>query len=52
MKNAFVGPDSVLKAWGYVESNEPTDTKIPVPEDFNLELGKWRYQAGQWVSVI
>lgn len=51
-KNAFVDQDGMLLAWGYVESNSPGDIKVPVPEDFDLMSGEWRYKDGAWVPVL
>jgi len=50
-KNAFLTADGILKAWGYVETNEATDTKIPVADDFNLPVGEWRWDGLSWVAI-
>ncbi|WP_176732966.1 hypothetical protein [Paraburkholderia nodosa] len=51
MKNAFVDVNNVLVAWGFVETNAPGQTAIPVADEFNLELGQWQYSNGQWVAI-
>lgn len=48
MKNAFIDANGVLKAWGYVDSNAPGDTVIPVSWDFYLEPGKWKWDGATW----
>ncbi len=50
MKHAFIDVDGVLTSWGYAESNND-DTKVEVPEDFDLEPGKWRLVDGAWVAI-
>jgi hypothetical protein len=50
MKNAFIDANGVLVSWGYAESNSPGDTLIEVNDDFNLEIGKWKFEAGNWSS--
>lgn len=50
MKNAFLDSDGVLKCHGFVEENEPGDTRIEVPSDFNLEPRKWKLEGNQWIE--
>ncbi|OGO36712.1 MAG: hypothetical protein A2W35_17935 [Chloroflexi bacterium RBG_16_57_11] len=49
-KSAFVdSATGVLKCWGFVESNEPGDTRIPVPEDFALDpRAGWQWDGFTW----
>ena len=48
-KNAFLDPVThMLKTWGYVESNEPGDIRLPVTESFNFEIRKWKFE-GEWL---
>ena len=51
-RNAFLDPSGVLKTHGFVETNRPGDTRLPVSEAFNLEPDKWRWDGSQWVSFI
>ena len=48
---SFRNADNVLTAWGYVESNGD-DIARDEPDGFNLEPGKWKLEAGQWVAVV
>lgn len=48
-RNAFVDADGVLRAHGFVESNAPGQTKIPVPNDFNFPVGQMRWDGAAWV---
>jgi hypothetical protein len=48
--SAFINVDGVLTSWGYAESNND-DTKVEVPEDFDLEPGKWRSVGDQWQQL-
>lgn len=50
-KHAFLDSNNVLKTWGYVESNNPGDVRIAVPEDFDKEPGKWSYANGDWQPI-
>lgn len=48
-KRSFRDPQTgVLKAWGYVESNEPGDLSRIEPDDFCLEPGKWVLVDDEW----
>src|ERR1044071_6041781 len=52
--NAFIDPNTgVLKAVGYVNTNAPGEIKIPVPADFKLTPGQWRWdgKSQAWVAV-
>ncbi|GEM_PF-2631059 len=52
--NAFIDPNTgVLKAVGYVNANAPGEIKIPVPADFKLTPGQWRWdgKSQAWVAV-
>lgn len=51
MKNAFLDANSVLTSHGYAESNNK-DTPLEVPDDFDLQPGKWRYDDGEWVEYV
>lgn len=51
MKYFFRDPVThVLKAWGFVETNEPGDLRRQEPEDFMLMPGRWWLpdQSGPW----
>lgn len=49
---AFRDPaTNILKAFGYCEVNAPGDLALDVPEDFNLEPGKWALIGDDWVPV-
>ena len=51
MKNSFRDPvTGVLKAVGFVESNEPGDIKQAEAEDFNLRPGAWKWNGSAWVA--
>lgn len=51
-RNAFIDPSTgVLVAVGYVEKNAPGEIKIPVPADFNLSPGEWRWDGKTWVAL-
>ena len=46
---AFVDPATgELKASGFVDRNEPGDRAIPVPDDFALRPGQWRWTGTDW----
>lgn len=48
---AFYDPISgVLKAHGFIMSNESGDRQVVVPDDFGLEPGKWRWDGAQHVA--
>ncbi len=51
MRSAFVDAGGVLKAHGFVTENDPGDTMIPVPDDFALVPGKWRWDGAAWQPV-
>lgn len=51
MKNAFIDTNGVLTSWGYAESNND-DVLIEVPDDFDKEPGKWKYEKKIWVSYV
>lgn len=53
-KNAFIDPvTSVLKTQGFVQTNDPGDIVIPVPEDFNLNpRDGWKWNGTQFVSFV
>lgn len=55
MRYAFIDPETAeLVAWGLMESNRPGDVRIEIPEDFNLEPGKWHYAEGatpEWIAI-
>lgn len=48
MKHAFVNAQGVLKCWGFVETNEVSDIRLDVAEDFALETRKWRWDGQAW----
>lgn len=49
-KNAFYDPiTNVLKCYGYVETNEPGDIKLPVSEDFDLKPGEHQWNGAKFV---
>lgn len=51
-RNAFVDPiTGYLVCHGFVETNNPGETIVPVPEDFILQPYHWKYQAGEWVAA-
>lgn len=51
MKRAFIDQATrILKCHGFVDSNEPGDIAIDVPDDFGLEPGKWRHDGSNWVE--
>lgn len=51
MNKAFIDPVTrILKCHGFVDSNEPGDIAIDVPEYFDLEPGKWRHDGSNWVE--
>lgn len=48
---AFRDPvTGMLKCFGFVQTNEPGDISMDVPDDFNLEPRKWRWNGSTWVS--
>ena len=50
-KNAFVDKTSgALKAFGFVDANGAGDTKINVPDDFNLEPNKWQWDGSKFIA--
>ena len=50
-QNAFIDPTTgVLKTVGYTESNSPGDIKIPVPANFKLKPGEWKWNGSGWVA--
>lgn len=51
MKNAFLDVNGVLTSYGYAESNND-DVLLAVPDDFDLQPGKWRYDDGKWVEYV
>lgn len=52
-KNAFYDPTTkVLKCWGYVESNEVGDIKLPVSEDFDLKPGEFQWDGTTNVPYV
>lgn len=51
MNKAFIDPVTrILKCHGFIDSNEPGDIAIDVPEYFDLEPGKWRHDGSNWVE--
>jgi hypothetical protein len=51
MKKAFIDQDTrILKAHGFIESNDQGDIAIEVPDDFGLEPGKWQHDGADWVE--
>jgi hypothetical protein len=49
-RNSFRAPvTGVLKAHGFVETNDPGDVKMAVAEDFNLTPGQWKWDGSAWV---
>jgi len=51
MKNAFINAQGVLTAWGFMEQND-ADMAIPVPDDFSLQPGAWRWDGAQWTAYF
>jgi hypothetical protein len=52
MRNAFLDPVTrVLKAHGFVNSNDPGDIVIPVDDDFDLTPLAWMHNGVDWVQV-
>jgi hypothetical protein len=50
-KMSFRDPSTnVLKAWGYVDSNQPGDIAQDEDDDFVLAVGEWQYVGGAWVA--
>jgi hypothetical protein len=51
-RRAFIDPQTgVLKAHGYVATNEAGDVALDVPDDFDRAPGRWRWDGTQWVAV-
>ena len=51
-QNAFVDPTTgILKTVGYTDTNAPGDIKIPVPANFNLQPGQWKWNGSTWVAA-
>lgn len=48
---AFVDNTGRLKAWGFMESNEPGDVVMNVPDSFDLAPGRWRWDGERWQPV-
>lgn len=48
-RHAFLDAAGVLMAHGFVETNEPGQTRLAVAEEFNLEPGRWRWTGSAWV---
>jgi len=48
-KRSFRDPETgVLKAWGYVEANEPGDLSRIEADDFFLDPGQWVLVGDDW----
>jgi hypothetical protein len=52
-KNAFIDSvTQVLKAYGFVQANTPGDVVVPVPDDFSLAPGFWKWNGSMWQPFI
>ena len=43
---------NVLKAHGFVETNTPGDIRQEVPDGFDLEPGRWRWDGTTWQPFV
>jgi hypothetical protein len=41
----------VLKAWGFVETNQDGDIRREEEDDFALEPGKWKFNGKNWAAI-
>ena len=48
---AFLDPAGLLKAHGFVETNEVGQTRVIVPDDFDLPPNRWRHGGSGWEAV-
>lgn len=52
MKRSFRDPNTgVLKAHGYMASNEPGDIAQEEADDFDLTPWHWRWDGSGWVAM-
>jgi len=51
-RKAFVcSRTGMLKAHGFVDSNDPDDIEVEVPDDFDRQPNHTKYQNGHWIAA-